>query len=68
MKKLRASKDFRVFVRTVFNAGIAYVWTLLSGLTGEAAILVAGFAIPFLNLLTKYINNKWFNDIGVTKE
>jgi len=59
---LRQKKDFRVFVFTVFNALIAYVVAELA-LPNYAQFSL--FAIPFLNMLSKWINNKYFGDIGV---
>lgn len=58
---MRQNKDFRIFVFTTFNAlislGIAYLTDT------EFAVLL----IPVLNLITKYINTTYFNDIGVEK-
>lgn len=67
MTKLWQHKDVRVFVWTVFNAGITLVISFLSGLEGEQAVLVSALGIPFLNIITKFINTRYFNDLGVQK-
>lgn len=63
--KLRQNKDVRVFVWTVFNAGITLVISYLSGLDGETAVLVSALGIPVLNIVTKFINTKYFGDLWV---
>lgn len=68
IKKLWQNKDFRYFVRTVFNAFMAFLLTQLSGLEWENAMLVTGMAVPFLNVLTKYVNTKYFWDFWVEKK
>lgn len=59
MKQLRQNKDVRVFAWTVFNAVVTFGITLLTG--SEYAV----FVLPILNIVTKYINTKYFNDLGV---
>lgn len=68
MKNLRQSKDFRVFVRTIFNAAIAFVGTQLLNIQWPDAVIVAWLAIPFLNALTKFVNTKRFGDLWVAKK
>jgi hypothetical protein len=58
-------KPFRVFIWNVFNASVAYLGTYL--LLPEYANYSV-FLIPVLNWITKYVNTKWFNDLGVNKE
>ena len=67
MKNLRQNKDFRIFVRTLFNATVAFAWTLLLWIEWSSAVIVAWLAIPFLNALTKFVNTKRFGDIGVSE-
>ena len=67
MTKLRQHKDVRVFVWTVFNAGITLSISFLSGLEGEQAVLVSALGIPFLNIITKFINTRYFGDLWVEK-
>jgi hypothetical protein len=66
-KKLRQSKDFRIFCFTVFNALVAFVGTQLAGIEWQSAVIVAWLAIPFLNAFTKRINVRFFNDLWVEK-
>jgi len=68
LKKLRQNKDFRMFCFTVFNAGVAFAWVLLTGITWPRAVVIAWMAIPFLNAFTKYMNTRYFGDMGVTKK
>ena len=67
MKKAfsRKNKDFRVFIFTVVNSAIAFALTQLAL---PEYVAYAGFLIPFLNIFSKYINTKFFNDMGVLKE
>lgn len=67
LKELRQNKDFRIFVWTVFNGTITFIGTQLAGLQGESAVVVAWLAIPLLNIITKYVNKKWFGDLWVSK-
>ena len=67
MTKLWQHKDVRVFVWTVFNAGITLAISFLSGLEGEQAVLVSALGIPFLNIITKFINTRYFGDLWVEK-
>lgn len=67
MTKLRQNKDVRVFVWTVFNAGITLAISFLSGLEGETAVLVSALGIPVLNIITKFINTRYFWDLWVEK-
>ena len=67
IKKIWNNKDFRYFAWTVFNAGIAFIVTQLSWLEWEGAMIVTWMAIPFLNVITKYMNTKYFGDFGVKK-
>jgi hypothetical protein len=59
----RQNKDLRILVWSIVNAGIAFGATLLvkPELAPYSPILV-----PILNLVTKYINTKYFGDLGVT--
>jgi len=68
MKNLwNKNKDFRVFVWTLFNATIAFIGTQLAGIDWPNAIVVTGLAIPLLNIVTKYANTRFFNDLWVSK-
>ena len=64
-KKLRQEKDFRVFVWTVFNAAISYAWVKLAA---PELAMYSPFLVPLLNMITKYVNTKWFGDLWVKKE
>ena len=64
MRKLRSNKDFRVFLWTVFNAFIAFIITYF---TLPELALYSPILIPFLNMLTKYVNTTYFGDLGVKK-
>lgn len=55
----RQNKDFRVFVWQVFNAVITFAITYITG--SEYAV----FVLPVLNFITKYVNTKYFGDVGV---
>lgn len=57
----RQNKDLRVFVWTLFNALIAFGGTALirPELASYSPLLV-----PFLNIITKYVNTKYFGDLG----
>lgn len=57
MKQLRQNKEVRVFAWTVFNAVVTYGITLVTG--SEYAV----FVLPILNVVTKYINTTYFNDL-----
>lgn len=59
MKQLRQNKDVRVFARTVLNAVITLAISYITD--SPYAVLL----VPVLNQITKYINTKYFNDIGV---
>ncbi len=67
MKKFWSNnKEFRYFVRTVFNATVAFTWSRLIGLEGAEAIIAVGLWTPILNAFTKYINTKFFKDLWVS--
>lgn len=57
MRQLRQNKEVRVFAWTVFNAVVTYCITLVTG--SEYAV----FVLPILNVVTKYINTTYFNDL-----
>lgn len=67
MKNLRQSKDFRVFIFTVFNWFITLLTALKIYITNPSALVVVPFVMASLQALTKYINTTYFNDIWVTK-
>ena len=58
-------KPLRVFIWNVFNAGVVYLGTYL--LLPEYAPYSV-FLVPVLNRITKYVNTRWFNDLGVVKQ
>lgn len=60
MTNLRQNKDVRVFVFNTFNALITLLVTYVTG--SEYSILL----VPVINFVTKYINTKYFGDIGVS--
>jgi hypothetical protein len=62
MKKLRAKKWFRVLTWNIFNAVLTAVIAFFTETPKEFTpiILIA------LNFITKYVNNTYFNDLGVT--
>ena len=64
LKKLWQNKDFRVLIWTCFNAIIVFVGTLLIAPKFAA---YSPFLIPFLNIVTKRINTKFFGDLGTIK-
>jgi hypothetical protein len=67
--ELRQRKDFRVFCFTTFNALISFVLTYLASTQIDPRLIaIAPFLVAFLNVLTKYINEKYFGDLGVKKE
>ena len=70
MKKLKAfwnkDKNFRILIWSLFNVVIAFTGTYLSWLEWPMAFGIAALAVPFLNLITKYVNIKFFNDLWVT--
>jgi hypothetical protein len=47
---------------------LAFGITYLSNITGEYQVIAVGLWIPVLNILTKWINTTFFNDLGVEKE
>lgn len=65
MTKLRQNKDVRVFIWTVFNSWVTLAISYMAGLTGENAVMVSAIGIPFLNIVTKYINVRLFGDLWV---
>jgi len=56
------NKDLRILCFTCFNALVSFVWTML---LAPEYTQYSPFLVPFLNMITKYINNKFFNDVGV---
>lgn len=62
MTQLRQNKDVRVFAWTVLNAIITLIISYATGST-YAVLLV-----PVLNYITKQINTKYFNDLGVLQQ
>ncbi len=68
IKRKRQDKDFRIFCFTVFNAAIAYASTELTWITWEAQAIIVWLATPILNAFSKYVNIKYFGDIGVHSE
>lgn len=65
IKKLWSKKEFRIFIWTSFNALVAFLWTQL---VLPEYVMYSPFLIPLLNMITKYVNTKWFGDIWVTQE
>ena len=68
MKKVRQIKAFRVFVWNTFNGIITLLTTLLLMQTDDRWIGIAPIIMSGLSFLTKFINNKYFNDLGVNNE
>jgi ABC-type uncharacterized transport system fused permease/ATPase subunit len=63
MKKLRqTNKDFRILIWTIFNGVVAFA---LSYLVLPEYAEYSVFLIPFLNILTKRVNNRYFGDLGM---
>jgi len=59
------NKDFRVLCFSIFNAIVAYVGTALIAPQFAA---YSPILVPFFNMFTKYINNRYFGDLWVSKE
>jgi hypothetical protein len=47
---------------------LAFGITYLSNIAGEYQVIAVGLWIPVLNILTKWINTTFFNDLWVEKE
>lgn len=67
MKQLWQNKAFRVLCWQIFNAGVAFLLSSLGGLEWETKVLAVGLAIPVLNIITKWVNTRFFGDLGVEK-
>ena len=61
-------KPFRVFIWNTLNGIITLATTWLMAQSNPQLVVFAPFIMSGLSLLTKYLNNKYFNDLGVIKE
>lgn len=68
LKKLWQYKPLRVLIWQLIDVILAFGITYLSDITGEYQVLAVGLWIPILNILTKWINTTFLNDLGVEKE
>lgn len=59
--KMRQKKRVRVLAFNLFNAAVTTAVVHFSEAPGEIAPLV----LIGLNMFTKFVNNKYFNDVGV---
>lgn len=64
---IRQNKEFRVLCWQVFNAVVAFWLSWLFSIEWEYQAIAVWLWVPVLNIITKYINNKWFNDLWVDK-
>jgi hypothetical protein len=60
MQELRKNKAFRTLCWQVFNAGVAFLATTLTGIKGDLQVVIIGLAMPVLNMVTKWINTNYF--------
>lgn len=67
LKKLRQNKPFRVLCRQILNALLVFLVTYLSNVSGEWQVVAVGLGVPVLNIITKWVNTTYFNDLGVEK-
>jgi len=67
LKKLWQYKPLRVLIWQLIDVILAFGITYLSDITGEYQVLAVGLWIPILNILTKWINTTFLNDLGVEK-
>ncbi len=67
LKRLWQYKPFRVFIWNVFNGAITLVTTRYVAQTNPNLVAIAPLVMASLTLITKWINNRFFNDLWVTK-
>jgi len=68
LKKLWQYKPLRVLIWQLIDVVLAFGITYLWDITGEYQVIAVGLWIPVLNVLTKWINTTFFNDLWVEKE
>lgn len=68
LKEIWQYKPFRVLCWQLIDVLLAFGITYLSNITGEYQVIAVGLWVPILNILTKWINTTFFNDLGVEKE
>ena len=61
--KLRQNKDVRIFVFTLFNAAIGLIASQIAKLDPVESASLVMIATPMLNVITKYINKRFFGDL-----
>ena len=68
INKMWQYKPLRVLIWQLFNVCIAFLITYLGDITGEYQAIVVGLCIPVLNVITKWVNTTFFDDLGVEKK
>jgi hypothetical protein len=63
LKKLWTIKAFRVFAWNTFNGIITLISSLLLMQVNPTLVALAPIIMSGLNMFTKYINKKYFNDL-----
>lgn len=64
MINLRQNKAVRVFIRQTFNGFVTLLIAYLGDMQGEYAVLLP-IIYAVINAWTKWVNTKYFNDLGV---
>lgn len=65
LKTLRQNKEIRTGIWKLFNAIVTIVLAWLSAQTTGDFVVVALIGKPVIEAISKYINLKYFGDIGV---
>lgn len=68
LKKAWQYKPLRVLIWQLIDVFLAFGITYLGNITGEYQVIAVGLWIPVLNVITKWINTTFFNDLWVEKE
>lgn len=67
LKHLRQNKATRVFIRQTFNGFVTLLIAYLGEIQGDYVMFLP-VVYALINSITKYINKKYFHDIGVLSE